>query len=170
MQIKHLALVASVALLGAISPAKADTNKDFQTISKAISFISGGPTGDVAVDVLYDSSNADSAAHADEVVALLSGGVGSKVKLTGKKISAPSSISAPVIFITRGANAHYSSALATAVSKGALTVSTDEACLGSGCVMVVKTQPSIEILVSTNAASQTGTEFASAFSMMIKQR
>lgn len=150
----------------------ADTKKDVETISKAVGFMNGGPSGTVEMAVVFDPANADSVAHADEVVALTSGGVGSKVKLTGKKVAAGSigSVSSPVIYLTRGASAAYGAALDKAAANGGLTVSTDEACLGAGCVLVVKTQPSIDILVSTAAAAKTGTEFASAFSMMITKK
>lgn len=170
MNFKTFMAVAGVALTFCAANAHADTKKDFETISKAIGFINGGPSGAVTMDVLYDPSNADSAAHADEVVALTSGGVGSKVKLSGNKVTSAGAASSPVIFVTRGASSMYSAALSKAAASGGLTVSTDEACLGAGCVLVVKTEPSVDILVSTAAAGKTGTEFASAFRMMIKER
>lgn len=171
MNIRKILMLTGAALVGlGAMPVSADTVKDFETISKAIGFINGGPSGAVTMDVLYDAGNADSAAHADEVVSLTSSGVGSKVKLTGKKISSVSAATSPVIFVARGASSMYGAALSKAASNGGLTVSTDDACLGAGCVMVVKTQPSVDILVSTAAAGQTGTEFASAFSMMITKK
>lgn len=172
MGIKKLSIMTGFALLGMLSsPVLADSVKDFETISKAIGFINGGPSGTVEMDILYDAGNADSAAHADEVMALVASGVGSgKVKLTGKKVSSAGAASSPVIFVTRGASSMYGAALSKAAANGGLTVSTDEACLGSGCVLVVKTEPSVDILVSTTAAGTTGTEFASAFSMMITKK
>ena len=152
------------------STAYADTQRDFETIAKAIGFVSGGPSGAISMDVLYDPGNPDSVAHADEVIGLTSGGVGSKVKLTGKKVSSVSGASSKVIFVTRGASGLYGAALSQAAANGGLTVSTDENCLGGGCVLVVKTQPSVDIIVNTAAAETTGTEFASAFSMMITKR
>lgn len=157
----------------AVAPyAHADTKKDLELLSKALSFINGGPSGDVNVAVVYDPANAESAAHADEVVGILSGGVGSgKVKLTGSKVAASAPGSAPVYFVTKGMGAHYASLLSTAKGNGGITVSNDEACLnGGGCVIVVKSEPSVDILVSTAAAGETGTEFASAFSMMITKK
>ncbi len=165
-------LVIACGAMACFFPAlsHADTAKDFETISKAVGFINGGPSGDVSMDILYDAGNPDSVAHADEVAGLLGGGIGSKVKLTGNKVSSASSASSKVIFVTRGASSMYSAALSQAAANGGLTVSTDEACLGSGCVLVVKTVPSVDILVSTSASSQTGTEFATAFSMMITEK
>lgn len=169
MKFKTLVAVAALSCMVAPS-AFADSKKDMETIAKAIGFINGGPSGAVTVDVVYDGGNADSAAHADEVVGLLSGGVGSKVKLTGNKISSAGAATSKVIFVTRGASSQYGAALDKAIANGGLTVSTDQACLGSGCVLVVQTKPSVDIMVSTAAAGKTGTEFASAFRMMIKER
>jgi len=156
------------------SVAKADTEKDIVALSKAISFIKDGPSGTVNFEILYDDGNAASSAHANEVASIAASPVGSgKVKLQGKKVSVASvgSTGSKVIFVTKGLNSKYASILNTAAGKGAITVSTDEDCLSSGgCVLAVKTQPNIDIMVSGSAASKTGIEFSSAFSMMITQK
>ena len=169
MKIKALMMAAVLSYSAFMPLAHADTTKDMQTIAKAIGFVNGGPTGDVTVDIVYDSGNADSVAHADEVAGLLNG-VGSKVKLTGKKVGAAGGASSKVIFITRGAGSQYGAALDKAVANGGITVSTDSACLGSGCVLVVKTEPSVDIQMSLAAAGKAGVEFASAFRMMITEK
>ena len=169
MKYKSLKFLLGVAVALMSPVVMADSQKDFATMSKAISFIKSGPSGDVVMDILFDPSNADSKAHADEVASIVAGGVGSgKVKLSGQKVSSVSNASSQVIFVTRGASGLYGAALDKAAANGGLTVSTDENC--SGCVMVVKTEPSVDIFVNTAAASKTGTQFASAFSMMIIQK
>lgn len=148
----------------------ADSIKDIKTIAKALGFIKGGPSGTLTMDILYDPNNPDSVKHADEIAALTARAVGSKVKLEGRKTASLNSATSQVIFITRGATSLYNSALQKAVQNKGLTISTDEACLEIGCVLVVKTKPRVDILLSTKAAEQTNTEFAAAFSMMIKKR
>ncbi|MCH2038359.1 MAG: hypothetical protein MK137_07200 [Rickettsiales bacterium] len=148
----------------------ADTKRDLETISKTISFIKNGPKGEVTMDVLFDPANPDSVAHADGVVELLSNGVGSRVKLTGKKVSSVNDITSRIIFVTRGVNNMYQSIIDKAAQNNGVTISTDENCLGNGCVVVVKTLPSVDIFVSIDAAEKTGTEFATAFSMMITKK
>lgn len=166
-------LLGAIALAAAFYPAQdslADSPKDLETIALAVGFMNGGPSGAIAMDILFDPSNPDSVAHADEVAALTAGGVGKKVKLTGQKIDSVGALSSRAIFITRGAAAFYGDALQKAGSLNAITFSTDEACLGNGCVFTVKTDPSVDIFVSTAAAQQASTEFASAFNMMITKR
>lgn len=165
---KTLCILSTVCMFS--FSAYADTKKDFETIATAVGFIDGGPKGAVQMDILYDASNADSTAHAEEVAGIVAGGVGSKVKLTGNKITSVDAATSKVIFVTRGAGSLYGAALAKAGANGGLTVSTDMACLGGGCVLVVKTKPSVDIFVSSAAAGKTATEFASAFSMMITKK
>lgn len=167
---KKLALMVGAVSALSFAPAYADTAKDFETLSKAIGFVTGGPSGAVTMDILYDAGNADSVAHADEVAGLVAGGVGKKVKLTGNKITSAGAASSKVIFVTRGASSMYGAALDKAAANGGLTISTDTACLGAGCVLVVQTEPSVDIMVSTAAAAKTSTEFASAFRMMITEK
>ncbi|MCH2038434.1 MAG: hypothetical protein MK137_07580 [Rickettsiales bacterium] len=122
------------------------------------------------MDVLYDPNNPDSEKHADTIINLLSNGVGSVITLTGNKISSLDDISSRIIFITRNTKPDYDSLIAKAAQNQGVTVSTDEKCLENGCVVVVKTQPSVDIFVSIDAANKTGTEFATAFSMMITKK
>jgi len=165
-----LAALAFATALYPVQDSRADTAKDIETIALAIGFMNGGPSGAVTMDILFDPSNPDSVAHADEVAGLTAGGVGKKVKLTGNKVDSAGAISSRAIFVTRGASALYADALQKAASNGGITFSTDEACLGGGCVFTVKTQPDVDIFVSTAASAQTSTAFAAAFNMMITKR
>lgn len=175
MKLGKLIIASSIALsLLSATQAQADSAKDFETLSKAVGFMNNGPSGAVEMAVVFDPSNPASVAHADEVIGLVSAGVGSgKVKLTGKKVeaSAVSGSTSKVIFLTKGANAAYGAAVTQAKANGGLTASTDLACLdAAACVVVVKTDPSVDIFVSTKASADTGAGFASAFSMMITQK
>ena len=171
MNIKKLVLTTCIGIFFIpFYAAHADTIKDLETIAKAIGFINNGPSGEVQMDILYNPGNAESVAHADEILDLTADGVRGKITLTGRKISSTSDAASKIIFITRGTDNLYGAALNAAAANGGLTVSTDENCLGTGCVLVVKTNPNIDILVSTAAASKTGTTFSSVFSMMITKR
>ncbi len=152
--------------------AMADTKRDIETLSKVVGFINDGPVGTVNMAVIFNSDNPSSVEHANEIMKLASGGVGSKVKLIPNKVSMASvkDTLSPVLFLTRGTEQAYKTALMKAKKNKGITVSTDSSCLGSGCVLVVKTLPRVDIFVSTAAADQVGARFASAFSMMITKR
>ena len=167
---KHLRLplVAMVAVAPFMTAANCYaqvSEKDFQIIGKAISFIEGGPSGDVTVDVIYDGGNADSVADADAAAALLGAGVSSgKLKLTGGKVDASSG--AKVAYIAKGAEGK-AKALA---AQGVVTVSANPDCAVSGaCVLGVKSSPKVEIHVNSATAGAAGAAFQSAFRMMITE-
>lgn len=165
---------AALIVLGclSVSPARADTKKDLETLSKAISFMKGGPLGVVDMAIVYDSADPDSVAHAEEIFKLSQQSVGTKVSLKGVKVPlyALDTQKSRVVFLTRGTQEIYEKALENAAKNQGITISTDEACLGTGCVLMVKTSPSIQIFVNTAAANAAGVEFASAFSMMITRK
>lgn len=167
-------IILCVALLISTLPfsATADTKRDIETLSKVVGFINGGPVGAVDMGVIFDPDNPASVEHANEIMNIASGGIGSKVKLIPQKISMASvgNTLSPVLFLTRGSEKSYKTALIKAKNNNGITVSTDTSCLGNGCVLVVKTLPRVDIFVSTAAADQVGAKFASAFSMMITKR
>ncbi len=171
MNVKHIlrriASTSAVALAllsaGVTDSSAAASDKDIQIIGKALSFISGGPSGDVAVDIIFDPSNPASVSDADAVASLLSAGVASgKITLSGAKTA--SSTGAKVAYIAAGAEGK-----ASALSgQGIITVSSNPECAkSSGCVLGVSTSPKVEIHVGKAAAESAGAAFGSAFRMMI---
>ncbi len=171
MRIKEIILLISIICFVSPSFARADTNKDIETITKAIGFIDNGPTGTVQMDILYNPSNPESIAHANEILTLIQQTKNDgKVTLTGAKIQNATAATSPLIFITRGTKNMHKAALKQAAKNHGLTVSTDESCLGSGCVLVIKTQPHIDIFISQTASEITGTKFSMAFKMMATRK
>ncbi len=158
-------------LLSISATADADSNKDISTISKAIGFIQSGPTGTINMAIVYNPESKESLSHANEVAKLTSSPIGSdKVKLIGKKalLSSLEKETYKVIFITRGMTKDYPYILKKANEMKAITVSTDNNCLeNNGCLLTIKTDPYIDIMMNTKIAKETHIKFASAFSMMI---
>lgn len=168
--LKHSLLIAILGAVLCSNPVHADTLADFEIISKSIGFIKNHPKGSIFMDVLYDPNSRISREHAQEVEGLLSQGVQSKIKILSRKVSSVDEIKSDVIFITRGASSFYKPALKEAVKKRIVTVSTDEACLGAGCVLVVKTKPDVDVFISVATAEKVGIEFSSVFSLMAIQK
>ncbi len=161
--------------LVALAPnAQAASQKDMQILGRALGFIENGPSGDVKVGIVTDSGNATSSAEADEIIGLIGGGMASgKIKLLGEKVStsAASSGSYPVLYFTKGTEGSQGSIFNAVSSKGVITVSTHDDCLNSSnCVVVVKSEPKVDIKVSSAAASASGVSFGSAFRMMITEQ
>jgi hypothetical protein len=167
-------MLIALGLLAATPGAQAASQKDMQILGRALGFIENGPSGDVKIGIVTDSGNAASSAEADEIVGLIGGGLASgKINLVGEKVSsgAASGSNYPVLYFTQGTEGAQGSIFSAVSSKGVITVSTHDNCLNaSNCVMVVKSEPKVDIKVSSAAAGSTGVSFGSAFRMMITEQ
>jgi len=174
-KIKTILVLSIICFAAFFSSASLATNKkDIKTLTRAIGFMQGGPVGDVKMAIIYDPYNDLSVAHANEVIdAIRNSDNKNKVRLTGEGVSFSSmeKVDAKVIFITKGMDHNYAAILKRAKELSAITVSTVEDCLtNGGCVLVVKTEPDVDILVNTNLAKEMEIEFSIAFNMMITKR
>jgi len=146
---------------------QANPAKDIQTIALALSFMDGMPKGVMAMDILYDPSNPESVAHANEIAAITKTGLGSKsLKLVGQKIADAGDISAKALFVTRGSRALHADILSRAQTLKAIPFSNHPACLGSACIFTATSDPKVDIFISISAAQTIGVEFSAAFAMM----
>ncbi len=171
MKYFFITLCVAVSVFSLFTPdARAVSFKDIQILSRALSFIENGPTGDVNIGVVYDAS----AAEADEILSLVGTGIASgKIKLHAEKVSAKDAKSAqyPVLLFTAGTDTSQKAIFDAVNNKGIITVSMHDHCLNSSnCVMVVKSEPKVDIKVSSAAAETTGVSFGSAFRMMISEQ
>ncbi len=169
-----LTLFTATLSLG-VSVAHADTKKDLEVISKALSFVTGGPSGKVKMAIVYDPNNKRSSDHANEIKGeLLTGNLAkSSIFLVGKKtsINKVTGNEADVYFITRGLGTKAITVFSKARKLNKMTFSNDEECLDKmACVLAVTTDPSVNIYVNFMAAEASGIEFASAFSMTVTKR
>lgn len=159
------------------SYAVANTKTDIEVMVKAMGFVKNGPTGSVDLAVIYDPAIPESKQHADEVIAIVKNGVsGQKLSLSAYKVavsnlSKQSEMPKDIAFVTRGLANRHKDILLMQTEKGIITLSNDEACLDESiCVLMVKSEPAVDILISTAAAGRAGIEFATAFSMMVTKR
>lgn len=161
----------SVALFS-FSANAATTEKDLQVVARAAAFTEGLAKGDIQAAIVYDAGSAASKADADGIAAIMGGGLSaSGVTLKPMLVSSGSLGSlggAGVVIIADGSGAVQGAAFSAAGGK--LTVSTDFSCVQSGkCVMGVRSEPKVEIVVNRNAAAGAGVSFAQAFRMMISE-
>ncbi len=136
------------------TPVFAGSKKDIETISKAVSFMSGSAHGAVEKVVIFDFENVDS-----------------KVNLTRKKVenSAASSAASMVLFLAGGSNVAYDTAIVNVKESSGVSVSMDMECVDA-CVLVVRTKPTIDIFVGNKASDTTGVSSVAAFVMMVTKK
>jgi hypothetical protein len=162
---KRFVLVLATAL-GLAAPAHTATSRDAAIIARAISFVQGGPTGEVSIAVI-EGAGADAA-----IAAFGAGASAGALTLKARKVavSALASSGAKVIFVPEGQAANQAAIASAAKSLRAITVSTDMECARSGnCVLGVAAEPRVEILVNRAAATANGVAFQPAFRVMIRE-
>lgn len=164
------------AILLLAGPTLAETTaKDVQVAAKTFGFTVPPLSGSVAVAIVFDAANADSQKDADALKGILGSGlkVGSAT-LTPVMVPVGQVDSAlgdaKVAFVTAGLAAQHEKIFAVTKAKKILSVSTDAACVQSArCVMGVKSEPKVEILINKAAAEASSVSFAPAFRMMISE-
>jgi hypothetical protein len=168
-----IGLAAGAVLLTAVPAAAAVTAKDLQIIGRALSFLEKPPRGEVRVGIVYSAANAQSVREAEDLQKLMADGL-----RVGTLTLRPVMV---VLGDAAGANVDLfllASGLGTeAAALGAVTarrhiacVTTDIAQVRAGtCMMGVRSQSKIEILVNRSAASRSGMAFSAVFRMMITE-
>ena len=161
--------VSACSLLPASAFAQA---KDIEVAARTFKFIEGAPSGTATLGVVADPSVAASQAQADAIVAEFGGGKSVGGLTITPKVVAPGDVSGvDMVFVTEGLGAQHSAIGAAAGSAGILSLSTDMACVDAGhCVMGVRAEPKVQIVVSRGATSAAGLTLNQALKMMIEER
>lgn len=175
---KRSGLMAAAAVLLSLSPlaAIADTSdKDLQVATRALGFLDPALAGTVTTAIVYDKGNAASQAEAQKIVAAFGAGLAAKGATLKPKLVDVDQIGqmgdAKVVVLTSGLGGKQAGIFAEAAKRGAVTVSTDMACVNSGkCVVGVASAPKVEIVISKAAREASKVKFAAAFLMMVKER
>lgn len=148
------------------------TGKEVQVMLKAIGFLSTRPSGAVQVAVVFDPSSAASKQDAEAVKAQLDGAAGAlQPKAQIVSTDQLAGFSGVAAIVAAGVSPAGLDAVAKAAhGKKMLTLSSDSACAKAGkCVLAVKAEPKVEILLNAAAARDGDVEFQSTFKMMITE-
>lgn len=154
--------------------ARADvTDKDLQVMARALGFIEKPPTGDVVVGIVYAPGNPQSAKEAQDIQKLIGDGLKGRavtLKPLLVKIDDVGSADVGAFLLTEGVGADGSKLAAIDKSKQKICMTVDMAQVQSGaCLLGVKSEPTVEIVVNKAAAADSGVSFAASFRMMIKE-
>jgi hypothetical protein len=167
-------LLALSAVSALAQSAQADvTPKDIQVMARALAFTEKPPTGDVAMGIVYAPGNPQSAKEAEDLQKLLGAGLqaGAMVlKPVLVKIDEVAGANVGAFLLTEGVGADASKLAAATKAQQKPCVTIDIAQVQSGaCVMGVKSEPKVEIIVNKAAAADSGVSFAASFRMMITE-
>lgn len=168
------ALAAAMILMG--GPALADIGlKDVQVVAKTLGFTSPPLSGSVKVAIVFDPALPQSQKDADALQGILGTGLAAGAATLVPVMVPMAQFDSGIdgvgfVFVTGGMSSHYERIFTSAKGKKLLSVSHDVACVQAGrCVMGIKSDPKVEIIVNKAAAEASSVGFAPAFRMMISE-
>lgn len=155
-------------------PAEAVTQSDLQATVRALSFLDSlQHSTTVHIGVVYGEGGESSAAH---VAGMLSG-------LRGSNFATINAVAVSLdefghggrrydaVFLMPGLSANAKKVADAVRQYRLVSISTDPACLNGGyCVLMVRTDGGVKIVLDTGLANATGARFASVFALMVKRK
>ncbi len=162
------AFAVGLFCIGIASPAQAGfTAKDAQILGRVLGFLDPAPPSSVTLALVYDSPASQKEAEA------LAGQIGGKAgnfTLVPKPVKASdlAGSGANAILVMDGVSG---SAAAEATKAKKIPCFTGDSALvrSGGCLISIKTEPKVEILVNGALSKSSGVGFGAAFRMMITE-
>ncbi|MHB1204094.1 MAG: hypothetical protein ACYCZX_00890 [Rhodospirillaceae bacterium] len=167
-------LILICCLVTAAAPVMAAaTALDLLIAARVMGFMERGPKGDVAVGIVYDPGSGQSVQDAADVQKLFGEGLkaGNLVlKPVMVKTGEIAAAKVGLFFLTEGVGGNGAGVAAAGRAQHIPCVTVDIAQVRNGaCVIGVRSQPKIEILVNQAAAADSGITFGAVFRMMITE-
>jgi hypothetical protein len=171
---KRIVLLLTCCLILIVMPVQAAVGLgDLEIAVRALGFINNPPTGELSVGIVYSPEVASSAQEAESLQKILGDGlqVGSLfLKPVMVNINEADNASVGIFFLTEGLGGDARKLLSASNKKQILCVTTDiPQVINGACGLGIKSHPKVEIIVNRAAAANSGTTFATAFSMMITE-
>jgi len=150
------------------------TRKDLLVMARMISFLSTRPSGVVHVAIVYAPGNAESRQDADGLLATLGSGltVGSLtlVPLLVPVDQLQTMAGVAAVVVTAGLDSYFDAIFHTTAALKLVSLSSDFNCVRSGkCVVSVRSEPKVDIVVSRAAAELSSVAFVAAVRLMITE-
>lgn len=149
------------------------TQDDVLIAARALSFMQNPPSGPIRVGIVYAAGSPRSAEEADDVQQMLAGGLrAGNVTMIPVKVRSDDLAGAnvQVLLLTEYAGSEGGRVPAATRARHIPCVTVDIAQVQNGdCVMGVRSEPRIEIIINRAAAAASGIEFATVFRMLITE-
>lgn len=165
-----LAILTAAAGQG-VAAAASLSEKEVQILVRAIGFLQPPPTGAATIAVAYDASNPASKQDAEAIASYFGEGLkAGGATLTPKLIEVRQLPSGGFVAIIAAAGVRIEQIADAARVLHVACVTGDLNAVESGqCVMTVKSEPKVEIIINRAAAARANVGFGTAFLMMIRQ-
>ncbi len=171
-----LPLIVCTILFGRQDSAAGTSDlRDLQVVARSLKFLGKGPGPQVVIGVVTDPKAPDESAVADGLLRLIDGRLRSGTTNFSGRVIEVGALDAmngvDLVFVPPGLGAHQAEVFAAARERGLMTVSTDQTCVDNGyCVMWVKAEPSVRIVVHRAAAEASDIRFDTSFRMLVTER
>lgn len=165
------AFIALAVLLPPASALAETSAKDMAVASRALGFLEPRLSGTTPVTIFYEAGDGASEADARAIRSGIANGNGATFQ---SRLASSSDIGAlagaKVVFLAAGIR-NQPAIFAAAARQRALTISSDMGCVKAGrCVIGVRAQPAVEIIVSRAAREASNVNFSRAFLMLVKEQ
>lgn len=169
-----LAVLTAWVVVGAPALA-ASSPRDLQLLAQTIGFLRDPPTGTIEVGIVYPPGSTVGRDEAEQIAREFQGGVhAGSVTLLPRIVTPGTAKHDPalkVLILTTAALPEAGSLAEAMAGRGVLTTAFGPAAVRSDAlVMAIRSEPHVEIYLNRAAAQTTGTEFSTAFRMMIQER
>lgn len=169
MRIKNKILSALVLTGLMVSPSYAGlpSDKDVQIVLRSLGFFDPAFSGDIEAVVAFDNASKD---DAEKIASLLTAS-SPKVNLKAKAMSVEqvAGSSAKVVFVPDSLKDYKG--IEAATKAGKITLETGNGCTDADkCVISIKAEPKVSIIVAPNALSASGLKLNPSFKMMIVEK
>jgi hypothetical protein len=169
-----LAVTIVMSLLSGTARADEITAKDIQVVGRTLGFVEDAEPGSLELGIVYAPDEPETMRQAKAIQALIGGGMlAGKLMLHPKLVAADELVKLEhigALFIVPGAPSIVPAAVAAAQRLHVPTLSTDMSYAEAGqCVLGIHSAPTVEIVLSRDAAAGAGVRFTPAFRMLVKQ-
>ncbi len=162
--------IALLCATGGTSAADAAsmTQKDVQILAKAIGFLEPAPSGTGTVAISYDPADPASKQDADAIAAYFGDGLKAGAAMLKPKVVEIGQLGGGgFIAVVAASGVKVAEVTAATRAQHVACITADATAVQAGqCVMSVKSDPKVEILINRAAATSSGVGFGSAFLLM----
>jgi hypothetical protein len=166
--LRTVLVLLAVQLIVPSARAASLSQKEVQILVKAMGFLEPAPTGAGTVAVAYDSANPASRADADAIAGYFGDGLkAGRATLTAKVVDVGQLSVGGFVAVIAAAGAKVDQVDSATQALHVACVTGDAAAVQAGrCVMSVRSEPRVEILISSAAATNSNVGFGTAFLLM----
>jgi hypothetical protein len=150
------------------------TPRDGQIIARTLGFLESASPGVVEIGIVYSPNRSASVRQAQNLQAAIGDAlVAGKITLKARLIPVdqlPGVSGIGGIFITRDLGPHLDEITAAARRLHVPTISTEMGCARTAhCIVAFSSEPTVEITLNHEAASDAGVHFTQAFRMLVRE-